>query len=109
MIRKYGASNEQIWTDQQFEKRLLTGLIPQEGLSGLNFLHKLVLQSHVVLGGQTNASTEDVFNAGLLLEERVDDGSAGRSVGSLQQVAQHGENGVESVPFLATLYTLRIR
>ena len=69
----------------------------------MNFLHKLVLQSHVVLSGQTNASAEDVFNAGLLLEKSVDDRSARRSVGSLQQVAQHGKNRVEGIPFFNTL------
>ena len=56
-----------------------------------------MLQPHVVDGRQADARPEDVFDAGALLEERVDDGRAAGDEGRLAEVAQHREHWVEAV------------
>lgn len=56
-----------------------------------------MLESHVRLGLETNACTEDVGQSGALLGKRVDDGSSGRGQGSLEHVAQNTEDAVEAL------------
>lgn len=66
-------------------------------------LEQLVLEGHVVLGLEADASPEDVDQSGPLLAEGVDDRSAGRRQGRLEHVAQHAENAVEALEVAVAL------
>lgn len=59
------------------------------------YLEQLVLQRHVVLRLETDASTEDVGQGTSLLSKSIDDwGSGGRQWG-LEHVAENREDAVE--------------
>lgn len=56
-----------------------------------------MLQSHVRLGLETDAGTEDVGHGGALLGQRVDDGGAGGRERGLEHVAEDAEHAVEAL------------
>lgn len=53
----------------------------------------LVLKKHVVAWCETNASTEDVLDAFTLTGKSVDDGSAFRDLGALEEIREDREDG----------------
>lgn len=63
-------------------------------------LKELMLQSHVILGLQTNAGAEDVGQSTALLGKSVDDRSAWWSQRSLEHVAEDAEDAVEVLEIL---------
>lgn len=61
----------------------------------------LMLQQHVVLRGQAEAGTEDVLDAGALLEQGIDHWSPRRHQRSLQQIRQGGQHAVKGAQGVA--------
>nr|POE47715.1 hypothetical protein CFP56_01046 [Quercus suber] len=59
-------------------------------------LKQLVLERHVVLRLQSDASTHDVDERAALFGERVDDRGARRGQWGLEHVAEDAEDGVEA-------------
>lgn len=59
-----------------------------------------MLKSHVVLGLETNTSTEDVDQSTTLLSKSIDDWGSWWSQWSLKHEAQDGENTVEVLELL---------
>lgn len=72
-----------------------------------NGLEQLVLQGHVALRLETDAGAEDVDQGGALLAEGVDDGGAGRRQGSLEHVAEDGQDAVEAAEVGCDLFARR--
>lgn len=62
-------------------------------------LEQLVLQSHFRFRLQANASAEDVGQCRTLLSQSVHNGSARRSQGSLEHVAEDTKDAVELLEF----------
>jgi len=63
----------------------------------------LVLKKHVVAWGETNASTEDVLNAFTLTGKGVDDRSAFRDLGALEEIREDGEDGGKALRLVHAL------
>lgn len=66
-------------------------------------LVQLVLQGHVRLGLEADASAEDVGQGGALLGQGVDDGGAGRRERCLEHVAEDAEDAVEALVAVVAL------
>jgi len=71
------------------------GAIGGSGLLGLARVPDHVLEEHVVGGREADAGAQDIFDAGALLEERVDHRSTLRHLRRLAQVRQDGEHGAQ--------------
>jgi hypothetical protein len=54
-----------------------------------------VFQGHVILGLETNTSTEDVDQGTSLLSKSIDDRGAGRCQGRLEHITENAENTME--------------
>lgn len=63
----------------------------------------LVLQQHVVVWGKANEGAHEVFQAGALLGESVDDGSAVGNQRGLRKVGQQGSDRVQRMELLLAL------
>ena len=57
-----------------------------------------MLESHVALGLQPDASAEDIDEASALLRQGVDDGGAGRRKRGLEHETQDAQDAVEALP-----------
>ena len=66
-------------------------------LSAGSNLHGAVLESHVVLSGETDASAEQVLDGSALTVEGIDDRGSVGDERSLEEVREDGQNGVEVV------------
>lgn len=65
-------------------------------------LQKLVFQSHIRLGLETNASPQNVGSSRTLLRQRVNDWSARRRQRCLRHVAEDAKHTVEATVFLGS-------
>jgi len=63
-------------------------------------LKELVLESHVRLGLETDASAEDVDESAALLGKSIDNRGARGGKGSLEHVAENAQNAVEALEVL---------
>lgn len=63
-------------------------------------LEQLVLQSHVVLGLETNTSTEDINQGTSLLSKSIDDRCSWWGQGSLEHEAENAKHAVEVLEIL---------
>jgi len=60
---------------------------------------RLLLQQHVVVRGETDASLQDVLDASTLAEESIDELCVFGDEGSFEEVGEDGQNWVELVEF----------
>lgn len=65
-------------------------------------LEQLVLKSHVVIGLETDTSTEDVHQSASLLSKSIDDWGSWWSQGSLEHEAENAEHTVEVLEVLGS-------
>jgi len=69
-----------------------------------NFPGMFMLQQHVILRLQANASPKYVFDTASLLKERIDNWCATRYKRGFKKVAEKRKNWMERLELLITLY-----